>query len=120
MGGILEYASLLIMFAFSALVAFSLLTLTSLLGPKKKTKVKMEPFECGVEPFTLPRGRFGVKFYLVAMLFIIFDVELVFLFPWAVVFRSLGLLGLFEMVVFLSVVVVGLVYAWRKGALEWD
>ncbi|MBI1871166.1 MAG: NADH-quinone oxidoreductase subunit A [Chlamydiae bacterium] len=116
----MEYASLLIVFAFSGFIAFTLLTLASLLGPKRITKVKSEPFECGFEPMTLPRGRFGVKFYLVAMLFIIFDVELVFLFPWAVIFKSLGLLGLMEMVAFLAVVVVGLVYAWRKGALEWE
>jgi NADH-quinone oxidoreductase subunit A len=68
----------------------------------------------------LPRGRFGVKFYLVAILFIIFDVELVFLFPWAVIFRKLGVAGLIEMVVFLGVVFVGLFYAWRRGALEWE
>lgn len=116
----MEYASLLIVFAFSALIAFSLLLITTLLGPKNPSRVKSEPFECGVEPLMLPRGRFGVKFYLVAILFIIFDVELVFLFPWAVIFRKLGVAGLIEMVAFLGVVFVGLFYAWRKGALEWE
>lgn len=116
----MNYAGLLIFLCLSALVAVSLLALTSLLGPKNPSKVKSEPFECGVEPITLPRGRFGVKFYLVAILFIIFDIELVFLFPWAVVFRKLGMFGLVEMMLFLFVVSVGLVYAWKKGALEWD
>ncbi len=116
----IEYASLLIVFAFSGLIAFGLLAASMLLGPKNPTKVKGQPFECGYEPITLPRGRFGVKFYLVAMLFVIFDVELVFLFPWAVVFRGLGMIGFLEMVAFLGIVVVGLFYAWNKGALEWE
>ncbi|MBI1884470.1 MAG: NADH-quinone oxidoreductase subunit A [Chlamydiae bacterium] len=116
----MEYASLLIVFAFAAFVAGLLIFLTSILGPRRKSEVKEQPFECGFDPITLPRGRFGVKFYLVAMLFIIFDVELVFLFPWAVVFKKLGAMGLLEMIAFLGIVVVGLVYAWKKGALEWE
>lgn len=116
----MEYASLLIVFAFAGVVASALLALSMLLGPKNPTHVKSQPFECGFEPIMLPRGRFGVKFYLVAMLFIIFDVELVFLFPWAVIFKGLGVTGFVEMMVFLGIVVVGLVYAWRRGALEWD
>lgn len=116
----MEYASLLIVFALSGFIALSLIVLATFLGPKKPSKVKMEPFECGYEPITLPRGRFGIKFYLVAMLFIIFDVELVFLFPWAVIFKELGMLGFVEMFIFLGIVVIGLLYAWRKGALEWE
>lgn len=116
----MEYASLLLVFSVSALIASLLLALTSFLGPRKPSKVKGGPFECGCDPITLPRGRFGIKFYLVAILFVIFDVELVFLFPWAVIFKELGMVGLFEMIVFLGIVVLGLVYAWRKGALEWE
>lgn len=116
----MEYGSLLIVFALASIIAFGLIFLATFLGPKKPTLVKSNPFECGFDPITLPRGRFGVKFYLVAMLFIIFDVELVFLFPWAVLFRGLGFLGLAEMVAFLGIVVLGLFYAWSKGALEWE
>ncbi len=115
-----EYLGILIVCAIAAAVAGGFLLLTSLLGPKKPTPVKLEPFECGQPPITKPGGRFPVKFYLVAMLFILFDIELVFLFPWAVVFRGLGWAGFFEMLLFLAVVVVGFVYAWKKGALEWE
>ena len=93
--------------------------LGSTLGKKNPSAVKLSPFECGQEPFSLPMGRMVVKFYLTAILFILFDVELVFLYPWAVVYRSLGLLGLVEMGVFLGVLMVGFVYAWANGALDW-
>ena len=91
-----------------------------LLGPKKTNPVKEEPFECGVvqvKPFS---GKMSVRFYVVGLLFLLFDVEIAFLFPWATIFRQLGLFGLLEMAVFMAVVVAGLVYAWKKGALEWD
>ncbi len=78
------------------------------------------PFECGKEPFSLPRGKVPVHFYTIAMLFIVFDVELVFLFPWAVTFRETGLFGLAEMTVFMGFVILGFAYAWKKGALEWQ
>jgi NADH-quinone oxidoreductase subunit A len=80
----------------------------------------MEPFECGERPFALPTGRLTVRYYLIAMLFILFDVELVFLFPWAVVYHKLGLFGFLEMALFLGVLLVGFIYAWKKGALEWQ
>lgn len=115
-----EYLGILIAFAIAALVGGGFLTLTSLLGPKKPSAVKLEPFECGQPPITPPGRRFPVKFYLVAMLFILFDIELVFLFPWAVVFRELGWVGFAEMLLFLAVVLLGFVYAWQKGALEWE
>lgn len=98
----------------------ALLGLTIWLGPKKPSRIKQTPFECGNIPFEVVRGRFNVKFFLVAVLFILFDVELIFLFPWAVVFRRLGLFGLVEMLVFLAAVAVGLFYVWKKGALEWS
>ncbi len=90
-----------------------------ILGPKRITKVKQEPFECGRSPFQLPGNRFGVKFYLIAILFIIFDVDLAFLFPWAVVFRDLGVYGFLSMLIFLAFVAVGLAVIWRKGAFKW-
>ena len=90
------------------------------LGPKKRHHVKDSPFECGFESEGFNRGKVPVRFYLMAILFIVFDVELAFLFPWAVVFRSLGLFGFVEMLVFFIVVGAGFIYAWKIGALEWD
>ena len=96
-----------------------MVVLASSLGQKKPSVVKSEPFECGETPFSLPGGKLAIKFYLTAILFILFDVELVFLYPWAVVYRKLGMLGLVEMGVFLGIMMVGFVYAWDNGALEW-
>ncbi len=90
------------------------------LGPKKRSGVKDEPFECGIPSEGMSRSPVPVRFYLMALLFILFDVELAFLFPWAVVYRKLGLFGFVEMLVFFLVVGVGFVYAWKTGALEWD
>lgn len=100
---------------------FAVFTLifTGLIHPTKHNKVKLEPYECGIEPLTDARDRYSIRYYLVAMLFVIFDVETVFMFPWAVIFDKLLLFGLVEMLVFISILVVGYVYAWRKGALEW-
>jgi NADH-quinone oxidoreductase subunit A len=95
------------------------LVFTGLIHPTKHNKVKLEPYECGIEPLTDARDRYSIRYYLVAMLFVIFDVETVFMFPWAVIFDELLLFGLVEMLVFLSILVVGYFYAWRKGALEW-
>ena len=90
------------------------------LGPKKRTQIKDEPFECGIPSNGMGHVPVPVRFYVMAMLFIVFDVELAFLFPWAVVFRRFGISGLVEMLVFFLVVGVGFVYAWKSGALEWD
>ena len=90
-----------------------------LLQTVKPEKVKLEPYECGIEPLTDARDRYSIRYYLVAMLFVIFDVETVFMFPWAVIFDKLLLFGLIEMVVFIFILVVGYYYAWQKGALEW-
>ena len=109
---------ILITFLFAAALAGLFILLASTLGPKKPNLRKSEPFECGKEPFSLPEGRLPVRFYLVAMLFVLFDVELVFFFPWAVVYRQLGIFGFVEMVVFLFFLVLGFLYAWKKGALE--
>jgi NADH-quinone oxidoreductase subunit A len=100
---------------------FAVFTLifTGLIHPTKHNKVKLEPYECGIEPLTDARDRYSIRYYLVAMLFVIFDVETVFMFPWAVILDKLLLFGLVEMLVFISILVVGYVYAWRKGALDW-
>src|SRR5204863_8642518 len=102
-------------------IGFAIFTLvmSQLVQSKKYNKVKFEPYECGIEPRTDARDRYSIRYYLVAMLFVIFDVETVFMFPWAVVLARLGIFGLIEMVVFLLILVVGFIYAWKKGALEW-
>jgi NADH-quinone oxidoreductase subunit A len=99
--------------------AFITLIMSQLLSSKKYNKVKLEPYECGIEPVTDARDRYSIRYYLVAMLFVIFDVETVFMFPWAVIFDKLLLFGLIEMIVFIFILVVGYYYAWQKGALEW-
>jgi NADH-quinone oxidoreductase subunit A len=103
--------------------AFAVLSLgaSALLRPKKYVPAKVAPYESGIDPVRLPKTeRFPVKFYVVAMLFIIFDIETIFLFPWAVAFRQLGLFGLVEMVVFIGLVFVAYLYIWQKGGLEWE
>jgi NADH-quinone oxidoreductase subunit A len=102
------------------LVPLGLRGLQTLLAPRRPTPVKLSPFECGAPPLGSPHLRQPVKFYVIAVLFLLFDIETVFLFPWAVLYRRLGLFGLIEMGVFLAVLVFGLIYVWRKGALEWE
>ena len=116
----IEYLGIVIFFVLSGTVAGAFVLLGSVLGPKKPSLVKSEPFECGEIPFSLPIGHVSVKFYLTAILFILFDVELVFVYPWAVVFRGLGAWGLAEMVIFLAILMVGFFYAWDNGALDWQ
>jgi len=91
-----------------------------ILGMRKPTPEKLTPYECGMQPVGNARERFSVKFYLVAMLFLLFDIEAVFLFPWAVVYRDLKMFGFLEMVLFIAIVLAGYVYVWKKGALEWE
>ncbi len=100
---------------FAAVALF----LSRLFQSNRYNQVKLEPYECGIEPATDARDRYSIRYYLVAMLFVIFDVETVFLFPWAVKLKALGVFGFIEMMVFLFILVVGYVYAWKKGALEW-
>ena len=90
------------------------------LGPRRADEEKLSPYECGFEPFEDARMKFDVRYYLVAILFIIFDLEIAFLFPWAVALKDIGLLGFSAMMVFLAVLVIGFVYEWKKGALEWE
>jgi len=103
-------------------IAFGLgsVVFSSLIGQKKYSKVKMAPYECGCEPVGTARDRFPIKFYLVAVLFILFDIEAVFLYPWAVLYKKLGLFGLVEMGLFVVILFVGYIYVWKKGALEWE
>jgi len=106
--------------AVALTVGVALLVLSELLGPRRRDPEKSTIYECGVPLFDSAREPFTIKFYLVAILFILFDIETVFLIPYAVVYEDLGIVGLFEMGVFLLVLAGGLVYCWRRGALEWD
>ena len=115
-----QYIAVLLTAGFGLAVAAGMLAFSVLFGPKKKTPVKLEPFECGMPPAMEPRGTARVNFYLVAILFVMFDIEIVFLYPWAVSFRELGRGAFFAMGGFLTVLFAGLVYAIKKGALEWD
>jgi NADH-quinone oxidoreductase subunit A len=113
------YFAILVSFALAALVAGVLLGAGALLRPRRANPVKTEAFECG-NPSSGPAWkRVSIKFYLTAILFIVFDVEVVFLYPWAVMFRPLGMFGFVEMAIFVFVLALGFVYVWRKGALEW-
>jgi NADH-quinone oxidoreductase subunit A len=115
-----QYLPIVLLAALALLFAVLSLAASALLRPSRPTPAKLAPYECGIEPERLPEGeRFSVKFYVVAMLFIIFDIETIFLFPWAVGFRRLGLFGLVEMVVFIGLVFVAYVYIWRSGGLDW-
>jgi NADH-quinone oxidoreductase subunit A len=111
---------LILMSFMAAGICGLLLGLAQLLGPRNRNPVKDAPFECGNLPFSTPKGRFPVKFYKYAMLFIIFDIELMFLLPWAVIFKDQGKPAFYAMSVFLVIVCVGFLYEWRKGAMEWD
>jgi len=115
-----EYVGIAVSFVLAGGIAAAMVALGSTLGKKHPTAAKLAPFECGEEPFFLPIGKLAIKFYLTAILFILFDVELVFLYPWAVVFRALGSAGLVEMGIFLGVLMAGFVYAWDNGALKWQ
>jgi len=116
----LDYIAVVFAFLFAVGIAALLLGLPRFLSPKAPSAAKSKTFECGVKPFALPGGHMPVHFYLVAMLFIIFDVELVFLFPWAVVLRDMGVFGLTEMAVFMGFVVLGFLYVLKNKALEWE
>lgn len=114
-----EYAGVLIIFALAILLAGGLLAIQLRLAPKRRFAEKLEPFECGESPTVSPRRRYGVKFYLVAILLVVFDVEAVYFYAWGPVFREFGLPALVAIGVFTVPLVIGLVYQWRKGALEW-
>ena len=113
------YIPILLFLAVAVGFAIVLLLVAWSIAPAKYSRVKLEPYECGIEPVGDARDRYSIRYYLVAMLFVVFDIETVFLFPWAVILDRLAIFGLIEMVVFIGILVVGYFYAWRKGALEW-
>jgi NADH-quinone oxidoreductase subunit A len=115
-----DYLPIVVLAALALVFAIGSLAASAMLRPDHPNPVKLSAYECGNDPVRLPRGeRFSVKFYVVAMLFIIFDIETIFLFPWAVTFRELGLFGLIEMAVFIGLVAVAYAYIWRKGGFDW-
>jgi NADH-quinone oxidoreductase subunit A len=114
------YFPLLVIFALAAVIVLALLLVVSRIGPKSSNPAKAEPFESGNPPRGDARIRFSVRFYLIAMLFLIFDLEVVFLYPWAIYLRELGMFGLVQMAIFLAILTIGYVYVWKKGALDWD
>ena len=116
----IRYIPLLIHVAIVCVLAGVIVVLSTLVGQHKRDPVKMSPYECGMLPVGDVRQRFSVKFYLVAMLFILFDVEAVFLFPWAILLKELKMFGFWEMVVYIAIVLVGLFYIWKKGVLDWN
>jgi NADH-quinone oxidoreductase subunit A len=118
-----SYIPVLVMGVFSVVLVAAFILLSWLLGPKRPTPQKLMPYECGVTPIGSARERFPIKFYLIAMLFIIFDIETVFLYPWAVIYKNSGgliLFNLFEMLVFVGILFVGYFYVWKRGAFEWE
>jgi NADH-quinone oxidoreductase subunit A len=113
------YLPILLQVALAVLIAGGAIIASHIIGHRVKSKTKDQPYECGVQPTGDARGRFSVKFYLVAMLFILFDVEIVFLFPWAVVYRELKLFGFFSMLVYMVLILAGFFFLWKKGVLDW-
>jgi NADH-quinone oxidoreductase subunit A len=118
--GLGQYLPVVLLAGLGALFAVASVAVSRLLQPKRPTPAKLAPYECGIVPERVPRERFPVKFYVVAMLFIVFDIETIFLFPWAVTFRQLGLFGLVEMAIFIGLVFVAYLYVWQRGGLEWN
>ncbi len=119
-GYIATYLPILLMAVVAALIGTAIIVLSTILCRKNPTPIKLMPYECGMDPMGGARRRFSVRFFVIGMLFIVFDIELIFLFPWATVFDKLRLFGFVEMLVFVLVLLVGLAYVWKKGALEWE
>jgi NADH-quinone oxidoreductase subunit A len=115
-----NYVPIMVFLAIATVIGLVLLTLGFVLGPRRPDSEKLSPYECGFDAFEDARMKFDVRYYLVAILFIIFDLEIAFLFPWAVSLDAIGTFGLASMGVFLAILVVGFIYEWKKGALEWD
>ncbi len=115
-----SYIPIFVVLAIAAILALLIVILSTIVGNRKPSKIKLMPYECGVDPIGTARSRFSVKFFIIAMLFIIFDIEVVFLYPWAIIFKDLKLFGLIEMGIFILILAFGLIYVWRKGALEWE
>jgi NADH-quinone oxidoreductase subunit A len=115
-----NYLPILIFLIIGLGLGAVMIVMGAMLGPRRPDSEKLSPYECGFEAFEDSRMKFDVRYYLVAILFIIFDLEIAFLFPWAVVLEEIGLFGFLAMVLFLAILVVGFIYEWKKGALEWE
>src|SRR6478752_4180123 len=115
-----RYLPLLIHFLLAGALACAIVLLSWLIGYRRPTRAKLSPYECGMIPVGDARGRFSVKFYLVGMLFILFDIEAIFLYPWVVVYRELKMFGFVEMLIFVVLILSGFFYIWKKGALDWS
>ncbi len=115
-----SYAPILVHLVFAAGLSAAIIILSTILGERKPNLNKLSAYECGIVPTGDARAPFAVKFYLVAMLFILFDVEAVFFFPWAVIYRDLGWFGFFEMLLYILILLAGYIYLWKKGALDWS
>lgn len=122
MRSLADYAPILVMFVLATVFAVGSVIAGALIGPRRYNRAKLDPYECGIEPSPGGVGgiRVPVKYYLTAMLFIVFDIEIIFLYPWAVAFSHLGVFGLVEMVTFIVAVFVAYTYVWRRGGLDWD
>jgi NADH-quinone oxidoreductase subunit A len=116
------YTPVLVLAALAAIFAVGSIVTSMVVGPSRYNRAKLDSYECGIEPTPQPvgGGRFPVKYYIIAMLFIVFDIEIIFLYPWAVNFDAMGLFGLVEMVLFIATVFVAYAYVWRRGGLDWD
>jgi NADH-quinone oxidoreductase subunit A len=115
-----NYGSLLLMFILAAGLAGLLITVSTIVGRHKQTREKDQPYECGMKPTGDARQPFSVHFYMVALIFILFDIEAIFLYPWALVFHDLKVFGFVEMLLYIIILLVGYIFLWKKGALEWD
>jgi NADH-quinone oxidoreductase subunit A len=117
---VLEYVSILIMMIFAGLLACIMVGASYILGPRRAGKIKAATYECGMETIGPTRRRMTIRYYIVAMLFLVFDLEILFLYPWAVTAKRLALFGFLEMLVFVFILFIGYLYVWKKGALEWE
>jgi NADH-quinone oxidoreductase subunit A len=115
-----EYLPTLLFLLVATGIGIALLIIGNLLGPKRPSAEKLSPYECGFSAFEDARMQFDVRYYLIAIQFIVFDLEIIFIVPWATVFRELGMLGLIEMGIFAGMLLLGFIYVWKKGALEWE
>jgi NADH-quinone oxidoreductase subunit A len=116
----IDYLPIAVLIILATVLAFVVVLLGHLFGPRRSNQVKGEPYESGMKPYGPGQRRMPVHFYLVAVLFVLFDIEIIFLLPWAVILRDLGLVGIIEVLIFVLVLLAGFIYAWKVGALEWE
>jgi NADH-quinone oxidoreductase subunit A len=116
----IEYIGILIMLVLAVIIAALVVGLAYILGNRTTKKIKLSPYECGAVTIGPTRRRMNIRYYIIAMLFLVFDLEILFLYPWAVITKNLGLFGFVEMIVFVAILFIGYVYVWKRGALEWE